>query len=93
VNVLPRGSGNKAFARKLARAFKADCDIGPYVNRVVIGSSSVLIYLRRTPALDLIMLTRSLAIHNQRAEAANLASHPMLPGFSPDQTLLPNLNR
>ena len=66
VNFLPRGSGNRNAARRLADQASADPLLAPHLISVVAGTSSVVIELR--PTLELAAVINSLADgHRQRA--------------------------
>jgi hypothetical protein len=43
VDLLPKGGGNRAFARRLADAFEEHAVIGPHVERVICGTSRVVV--------------------------------------------------
>lgn len=49
--LLPRGSGNKNKARRLAQAFKEHPKMKPHIKRVVTGSSSVTVHMLSSLAL------------------------------------------
>lgn len=46
VTFLPRGSGNRYKARKLAEAFTKDKRMGPYVRKVQAGTTSVVVHVQ-----------------------------------------------
>lgn len=49
-DVLPRGSGNRNFCRKLADAFPEHAIIGPFIHKVVAGASSVTVHFEASLA-------------------------------------------
>jgi hypothetical protein len=46
MKLVPRGSGNRRFARKLAASFKRDPDLKPFISKVVTGTSRVTVHVR-----------------------------------------------
>lgn len=50
--LLPRGSGNRYKARRLAQAFKEHRIMGPHIHKVVCGTSKVALHME--PSLDLL---------------------------------------
>lgn len=50
VLLLPRGSGNRTRARRLADAFRKHELMGPHISRVVCGASRVTVHLRASAA-------------------------------------------
>ena len=51
VKLLPRGSGNRAAAERLARQFEADERFAPHIIEVNAGASRVTVHFRCSLAL------------------------------------------
>jgi hypothetical protein len=64
--LMPRGSGNRAFARRLGESFKRDKRLDAYRTRVVIGASRVTVHLKAEPGLMATILEISQSISQQR---------------------------
>ena len=74
--ITPRGSGNRNFARGLARAAVNHPHLGPHVKRARAGSSKVWVILR--PSLEL-----TTALAEFQLERARLSDVPgQLPLFT-----------
>lgn len=52
VLLVPRGSGNRKMARRIADYIRRDSDLGPYVGKIVTGSSRVSIHLPITREVE-----------------------------------------
>ena len=50
LDLVPRGSGNRNFAAKLAEEFRTHEILGPHVRRASAGASRVLVVFDPTPA-------------------------------------------
>lgn len=50
--LLPRGSGNRNMARRLANHFRTNPELKPNVHKVVCGTSRVTVHL--IPSVDLL---------------------------------------
>ncbi len=70
--LLPRGSGNRPMAKRLAAAFKAHPVLAPHVRSVKAGASKVTIHL-----------TPSVALMKAIFEITENASRPDVPGQLP----------
>lgn len=46
MTILPRGSGNRGTVRRLGQVAKNHAIMGPYVKRVICGSSRLTLHLR-----------------------------------------------
>ena len=57
VALLPRGSGNRGKAARLAKQFKTDPVLGSHVLSAVAGASKVTVRLRPSLALAVIIAT------------------------------------
>lgn len=51
VLLLPRGTGNLGFARRLGRQFREHKTLSPHIRRVVVGSSRIRVYWKYSRAL------------------------------------------
>jgi hypothetical protein len=76
--VLPRGGGNRQFSRRLGNELKRHPVFAPHITKLVIGCSSVCVYLR--PSLKLSLDLAATAI-SKAARTGDVAGQ--LPLFSP----------
>lgn len=74
ISILPRGSGNRNKVRRLAEAARRDPDMGPWILRVVEGSSKLVIILK--PGMGLIGALNRVSQRNRDVEG-------QMPLFSP----------
>lgn len=63
VKLLPRGSGNRAAACRLAASFRQNPYLKPHLIRVVAGASRVTVHLR--PSIDLAGDLRQLVLDDR----------------------------
>src|SRR4051794_16083183 len=71
VALIPRGSGNRAAARRLAAQFKAEARLKPHLKRVVAGSSRVTIHFRLSGDL-ILALEEMKREHRERMKAQDV---------------------
>lgn len=64
IKLLPRGSGNRAAAKRLAAQFKADPRLAAHILKVVVGSSRVTVHFNMT--LELLSILRELKAEELR---------------------------
>ena len=55
--LTPRGSGNRAAARRLAQSFRNHAELKPHIHHVTCGSSRVIVTLVNSLALMKIIAT------------------------------------
>jgi hypothetical protein len=48
---LPRGSGNRYKARRLAELYKRSEELKPHIRRIVVGTSAVTVHMRASLSL------------------------------------------
>jgi aconitase A len=77
IDLLPRGSGNRNFARRLADAFNVNQQLAPHIVKASAGASKVVVHFR--PSLDLMTTIYGMKIREMKDEQ-NAAD--------PDQLLL-----
>jgi len=51
LDLVPRGSGNRANARRIAAAARGHRIMGPHITRVVVGASRVVLHMRASLGL------------------------------------------
>ena len=51
VALLPKGSGNRAAAERLAHDFRTNPELAPHVEKITAGTSRVIVQLRNSPSL------------------------------------------
>lgn len=51
VALLPKGSGNRAAAQRLAEGFRRSPELAPHVVKMTTGTSRVIVHLRNSPSL------------------------------------------
>jgi hypothetical protein len=69
IDLLPRGSGNRNFARRLAASFKTHDLLGPQVVKVVAGTSRVTVHMRSTIAALEAVAECQRRVREQQAQA------------------------
>ena len=76
VALLPRGSGNRYKARKLAEVFRSDARVKDHIKRVVCGTSKVTVHFRSS--LALIEVFNQIAAEEKERKRRDLPGQGML---------------
>ena len=76
VNILPRGGGNRAVARRLAGEFRRHPILGDHITSVRVGSSAVLVYFRPSVQLSYELSKMALERQQSREDPAQLGLFP-----------------
>ena len=63
VALVPRGSGNRAAARRLAQSFRNHDRLKPHIVKVTCGSSRVLVHFRSS--LELMSIIREIRLDRE----------------------------
>lgn len=64
--LLPRGSGNRNTARRLANHFRTNAELKPHVKKVVCGTSRVTVHL--IPSIDLLQIIEDIKRRQREAD-------------------------
>ena len=71
--IKPRGSGNRAFARRLGESFKRDQELKPFLAKTVVGTSRVTVHMRCDLALIGAMMRVCQRAAERRADPDQMA--------------------